>query len=203
MKKKSPPPIPPLSLKALNVMQEIEQYAKSALRGCSNEVGNLVNPGKALRILRTCVVEALNAQLEYYSSLPSYRQEWVRELEQNTIASALGLMPMFTSGEQFRGGLQRTLRDHVRQRGRGARIQGPAIPQYEEKPINKQLDAFRRECRLTVEDLAEAIEVAPRSVYRHLSGEAVPRPRQIAAYESLFSNRLGKPIRLETSVKRQ
>lgn len=54
-------------------------------------MGNLMNPEKALRILRTCVVQALDAQIDYYEMLPSYRKEWVRELQHKTIDSLLGL----------------------------------------------------------------------------------------------------------------
>lgn len=58
------------------------------------------------------------------------------------------------------------------------------------EPIAKQIDRLREESRLTIEEVAEALDLAPRSIYRHLSGQANPRSRQIAAYEDLFSKRL-------------
>jgi protoheme ferro-lyase len=196
------PPIPPLSAEALDRVEHVEKYARYALAACSNAVGNLVNPEKALRILRTCVVESIDAQIDYYETLPSYRKEWLRELQYKTVDSSIGLMPMWTSGEAFREELDRTIRDHVRQRSKVARIQLLSAVQQIPQKIEDQLEALRTECRFTVEDLAEALDVAPRSIYRHLSGEAIPRTRQIAAYEKLFSKHLGKSIRLETSVKR-
>jgi DNA-binding XRE family transcriptional regulator len=198
-----PPPIPPLSADALNRVEDIEKFARYALNACSNAVGSLVNPEKALRILRTCVVEAFEAQIEYYEKLPIYTKEWLKELQQTTIDSALGLMPMWTSGELFRDELVHTLRIYVRQLPKPS-SSPPERALPENKPsIQQQLDDLRNECRLTVEDLAEALDVAPRSIYRHLSGEAIPRNRQVAAYEKLFSKQLGKSIRLETSGKRQ
>ncbi|MGB2635016.1 MAG: helix-turn-helix transcriptional regulator, partial [Candidatus Acidiferrum sp.] len=59
------------------------------------------------------------------------------------------------------------------------------------EPIAKQIDRLREESRLTVEEVAEALDVDPRSVYRHLSGQANPRSRQIAAYEELCSDLTG------------
>jgi hypothetical protein len=144
----------PLSPAALDTVEDIEKYARYALSACSNAVGNLVNPEKAVRILRTCVVQALDAQIDYYETLPSYRKEWVRELQHKTIDSTLGLMPMWTSGEEFRPGLVRTVRDHIRQRSKAARTHPVAAPQHKAQKIEEQLDAFRDECRLTVEDLA-------------------------------------------------
>jgi len=60
--KKSLPPIPPLSLQALRDVELIEEYVQGALRDCDNSVGVLVNPEKANRILRACVVEAPDVQ---------------------------------------------------------------------------------------------------------------------------------------------
>jgi DNA-binding transcriptional ArsR family regulator len=66
-----------------------------------------------------------------------------------------------------------------------------------------QIDALRAECRLTVEELAEAIDVKARSVYRHLKG-VVPRGKQLRAYEREFSQRLERKVVLsQTSSKRQ
>jgi hypothetical protein len=73
----------------------------------------------------------------------------------------------------------------------------------QEQPIAVQLKKLSDECRMTVEEVAEAVAVEPRSVYRHLSGEAIPRKRQLAAYERVFTEKLKRPIRLKTSGKRQ
>jgi hypothetical protein len=68
--------------------------------------------------------------------------------------------------------------------------------------LGNQLKALCEEARLTVEQLAEAIGVEPRSVYRHFTGTP-PRKRQIAEYEKVLSRKLHRLVRLETSAKRQ
>jgi hypothetical protein len=78
--------------------------------------GNLVNPEKVRRILRTCIVEALDVQLEYYASLQSYRNEWIPELMRNTVDSAIGLMPMFITAQPFRNELLHTAAYHLAQK---------------------------------------------------------------------------------------
>jgi DNA-binding transcriptional ArsR family regulator len=202
--KTSLPPLPPLSLQALHDVELIEDAVQDALEGCINQVRNLVNPEKASRILRTCLVESLRVQIDYYSSLPGYHPIWIAHILKRTIDSMIALFPVFTSGEQFRGELIRTATDYLRSRP----LNFPK-PKLELKsgntapPINEQLEVLRKECRMTVEDLAEGIGLTPRSVYRHLSGEAVPRARQVAAYEKLFSKRFGKLVNIETSLKRQ
>jgi DNA-binding XRE family transcriptional regulator len=71
--------------------------------------------------------------------------------------------------------------------------------------VSKQIDDLREECRLTVEELAEAVGLSARSVYRHLSGDANPRKRHLNAYERIFSARLKRDVRLncQVNVKRQ
>jgi DNA-binding transcriptional ArsR family regulator len=77
-------------------------------------------------------------------------------------------------------------------------------PQPPTESIGAQLDRLREECRLTVEDLAAALDVDPRSVYRHLSGKSLPRRSHIGAYERLFSQKLErKVVLLIRSGKRQ
>lgn len=63
--------------------------------------------------------------------------------------------------------------------------------------IREQIEMLRNECRFTVEDLAEAIRVSTRSVYRHLSGDADPRQRHLAAYEKVFSEKLKRQVHLQ------
>jgi hypothetical protein len=78
---------------------------------------------------------------------------------------------------------------------------GPKAPNDESMAV--QLNKLCDEARMTVEDVAEAVHIEPRSVYRHLSGEAAPRKRQLDAYEKVFSDKLKRRIRLKTSAKRQ
>jgi hypothetical protein len=114
-KKKRSLQIPPLSLKVLREVELIEGYVQSAVKECSDPIGMSVNTERVRRILHTCVVESLDAQIKYYASLPSYRPEWDLELTNKTIDSLLGLFPLFTSGEEFRRELRRTAKAHVAQ----------------------------------------------------------------------------------------
>jgi DNA-binding XRE family transcriptional regulator len=65
--------------------------------------------------------------------------------------------------------------------------------------ISSQLKKLQAECDITAEKIAEHIGVEPRSIYRHLSGKATPRRNHIAAYEKLFAEKTGRPIRLTKS----
>jgi len=60
--------------------------------------------------------------------------------------------------------------------------------------VSDQLARLRVEARLTVEQLAERMKLAPRSVERHLSGQTSPRLPHLAAYERIFSEVLGRKI---------
>src|ERR1019366_1526004 len=66
----------------------------------------------------------------------------------------------------------------------------PARP----KDAGQEINRLREECRLTIEDLAKAIEAAPRTVQRHLAGKNRPLPRFVAAYEHVFSRLLKRKV---------
>jgi DNA-binding transcriptional ArsR family regulator len=74
------------------------------------------------------------------------------------------------------------------------RFRHPVQPPAKRIRLQDQIEWLRIESRLTIEDLAEAIDLTPRSVSRHLAGEAIPRPRNIAAYERVFTRKLGRVI---------
>lgn len=69
--------------------------------------------------------------------------------------------------------------------------------------IAQQLKALQRECDISAEKMAEALGVDPRSIYKHLAGQTVPRRDHIAAYEKLFSEHLNRSVILKRSVKSQ
>jgi DNA-binding transcriptional ArsR family regulator len=96
----------------------------------------------------------------------------------------------------------RLARPPVRSSDNPAESQEEAKPQRNADSVKNQINDLRDECRLTVEELAESVGLAPRSVYRHLSGKAIPRPSQVATYEKFFSKRLAREIHLKTSRKR-
>lgn len=84
------------------------------------------------------------------------------------------------------------------------RVTSNGPPSQTGQTTAQQIEQLRQQCRLTVEDLAEELAVDPRSVFRHLSGESIPRSRHIAAYERVFSDRLKTKVVInQTSGKRQ
>lgn len=198
----SPPRIPPLPLHVLTEVQEVERHLRISLDAADLGGGRL-NIQQAIRVLDTCVVEALSIQLDYYASLPNYCSEWAAGLAVRTIESAIASFPVLTSGEPFRPRLQETISQFLQDRRKAKALPASQVVTPTSEPLNQQIEALRVECRMTVEELAEGLDVTPRSAYRHLSGEASPRDRHIAAYEKLFSQKLGRKVRLETSPKRQ
>ncbi len=79
-----------------------------------------------------------------------------------------------------------------------AKVEQPQRPASafsgEKEPTCAQIRKLRSEAHLSVEELAEAIEAEPRSVFRHLSGKALPQPKNLAAYQRFFSERLGRKV---------
>jgi hypothetical protein len=65
-----------------------------------------------------------------------------------------------------------------------------------EESVAEQIKRLRIECRLTWQNLADALGVDVRSIHRHRTG-AIPRATQIAAYEKLFSEKTGRPVTLK------
>jgi hypothetical protein len=152
--KKTLPPLPPLSVQALHDVEVIDQAVQDALEGCINAVRNLVNPEKASRILRTCLVESLNVQIDYYSSLPNYHPIWLAHTTKRRVDSMIDLFPVFTSGEPFRGELLRTAVDHLKERGvrsangpvkssRGDSARGYLCSFFRSTPTHPQLPKFQ------------------------------------------------------------
>jgi hypothetical protein len=67
-----------------------------------------------------------------------------------------------------------------------------------------QLRALRKESHLEFEELAEALDVEPRSVYRHFSGESLPHGKHLAKYQEIFSEKIGRKVLIsKTSGKCQ
>jgi hypothetical protein len=85
------PLIPQLSLSALDAVQKIERYARHELNDCRNT--DAFNTQKAKRILRTCTVQVLKTQLTYYEALPTFHDDWIIQLQEDAIESAVGMIP--------------------------------------------------------------------------------------------------------------
>jgi IS30 family transposase len=64
------------------------------------------------------------------------------------------------------------------------------IRSFASEKIERLLD----DCRMTQEELAEALNVHPSTISRHISGQSYPRIKQLRAYEAFFSERLNKRI---------
>jgi hypothetical protein len=73
-------------------------------------------------------------------------------------------------------------------------VKQPQVEKLETASIATQIQRLRDECRWTNEQLAEVAELSTRQVARHVSGEAMPYKRNIAAYERVFSNKLKRQI---------
>jgi hypothetical protein len=63
--------------------------------------------------------------------------------------------------------------------------------------IAAQLTRLREECRWTIDELAEKIQVNLRTAQRHLASDNIPHKRHIAAYERVFSKELKRQIVIE------
>src|SRR5271166_4713483 len=74
--------------------------------------------------------------------------------------------------------------------GRG----GAATTSSSTPPLSQQIRQLMEDCRLTAEELAEAIDLDPRNVYRHLAGKSGLRNSTIGAYEKFFSEKLGRHV---------
>ena len=63
--------------------------------------------------------------------------------------------------------------------------------------IAAQLSALRIEARWTVNQLAEAVDVEPDNVAKHLAGKAIPRLRTVRTYEEKFSAHLKRDVKID------
>lgn len=69
----------------------------------------------------------------------------------------------------------------------------PSAPATRES-LAAQIKRLQAECDVTAEEMAQALKIEPRSIYKHLAGQTVPRRNHLAAYEKLFSERLNRPV---------
>jgi hypothetical protein len=69
----------------------------------------------------------------------------------------------------------------------------PAVATSEAKSIAEQISRLRKECRWTIEELAEISGLGLRSVQRHIAGK-LPYDRTLTAYERVFSKHLKRQV---------
>ncbi len=133
-KKQSFLPVPPLSLRALEDVENIEELARLSLHRCYDS--GYYNAEKALRILRTCVIEALDIQIAYYEALSNYRLEWIREIREKTIETIVGLvgMPGANNRDFFLYEIRSTVKEHLAAKARTAKEKA-ALPQGRDRVL--------------------------------------------------------------------
>ena len=187
------PRLPPLPFDVLRRVEEIEGYLTASIDDC--ERGLSFNTQKAVRLLRSCVVSVFEIQIQYYRALPGFSSNWIGPIVSGIVHSAMGQLGMRVSHFQraaLEGELARTLIEHVATTD--AKPSEPTmqsnLAQRTVESIAKQLVRLRAEAHITMEELAGELDVDPRSVFRHFSGESSPRDRHLAAYERVFSDRL-------------
>lgn len=201
-KKSSPPRLPPLSFGTLRNVLEFEHHARSQVDDCYHD--GTFNVEAAIAILRTDILITLDLRIKEYTARPDYGPAWMDQIKVVTFDSMMANVGGWASLEQrhrIATELLLTMDDHLRAQAAATKQpeESKPAPVPHTEPLNKQIEDLRIESRLTVEQLADEVNITPRSLYRHLSGKAKPRASQIAAYEKLFSSKLGKPVRLKTS----
>jgi len=66
-----------------------------------------------------------------------------------------------------------------------------------EETVGAQIQRLRTESNLTVDQLAEKVGLDVRNVTRHISGKTRPRLSNLAAYERVFSEVLGRKVTIK------
>lgn len=112
MPKQSPPdgptpPLPPLSPDALNEVNDIERSALGLVQECAR--GARFNHERAIRSLRTCIVQAFSVQLHDYLQRGRFQAKWVFEIYESTIRSMVDTLSYQVSNDQLTS-IERQLR---------------------------------------------------------------------------------------------
>ena len=172
-KKSSPPRIPPLPLRALMDVQEVEEHLRASLSASSDQANMLgqINAEQVRRALDACVVEALDVQLKYYGSLPNYCPEWASLLAARTINSAIASFPRFTDGEAFRLEVERTVRDHLARREETAELAAQPPKQIGRQELRDSYFASFPDEKIKIRDVCWAAQQHVREWRRWLAGE--------------------------------
>jgi hypothetical protein len=78
----------------------------------------------------------------------------------------------------------------------------PTLAPSSPASLADQIKRLKDECDITAEELAEALGVVPRSIFKHLAGTTIPRRGHLAAYERLFTARLQRTVTFQKVSKR-
>ena len=69
--------------------------------------------------------------------------------------------------------------------------------------VGDQIRRLREECRWTLPELAEEVNLDERTISRHESGESKPYARNISKYERVFSKRLSRKVLIDNLPSRR
>jgi hypothetical protein len=135
-KPNSGPPLPPLSFEALQVTEDIEEYAPLSLARCGDT--RYYNAEKALGIMRTCVVEVLASRLRYYETLENYHSQWLREIREIVVRTVVGLVgvDIHTNEKYYSYFVDQTARRYLTDRARKRKKQQSGQPTP--KPVSRK-----------------------------------------------------------------
>jgi DNA-binding XRE family transcriptional regulator len=70
----------------------------------------------------------------------------------------------------------------------------PLVPEAKPETIGAQIKRLRHECKWTIQELADVIDIDERTIRRHEADDVQPYDRTVRAYERVFSNELKRKI---------
>ncbi len=138
---------------------------------CKDAIRIQANQPRASRILRTCASELLDAQFEYYDSLPNYHPDWDAEVGKGTLDDLLSSFPAFMSSEPYRPELVRTINDYLEQRSSQMPQQAAPSPQAGRKQLRDSYFASFPDEKIKIRDVCWAAQQHVREWRRWLAGE--------------------------------
>jgi len=197
--------MPPLTLEMHSDLRGLERKLQIALSNCCSS-RELLDPHAAFEYVRTYSIQFYDCFYGFYSEYPdpAYRRHWQSASEKfafdrivQCIQNDYFVAAYFSSDTTLVTRIRRTIKNHAERTVRNS-ISNAPLSTSPADSIGAQLAKLLEESRLTREYVAEQIGIDKRNVFRHLRG-IVPRARQIAAYETFFTERLKKPIKLKTS----
>jgi hypothetical protein len=199
--------MPPLTDHFHAELRVLEGILIRHLNGCCGYSG-LVDPNAAFEYARTFGVKFYDCFFDFYSKSqnPAYRphcrpasEKFALQRVEKCLSNSRSFDTFLAQHDRHRR-LKKTISEHADLRDSG--LTATAEPKTTKNDgaslISTTLGVLKKETHLSAQKIADGIEIDLRSVQRHLSGDAVPRGSQIAAYEEFFSKKLGRAIKLET-----
>jgi DNA-binding XRE family transcriptional regulator len=202
--------MPPLTLEMHSELRGMERLLQRALDNCCSSQ-DLIDPHAAFEYARTYAAKFYDCFYSFYSQIPDpeYRPHWRPASETfafqrlvQCIENSYAIRRFFASDPTRIQRIIRTISDHA---DGTTRIPDPNVAvsvsaSTREVSIGEQIRQLREECRLTNEQLAEAVGISVRSAVRHIGSDHQPSKQHLAKYEKLFSDRLKRTVRIKTSL---